>query len=388
MSLRRLAILVRRETLATLRDPFTISILVLLPLLALILFASIMSTDVTNLELGVLDLSQSSASRRIIAELAAQGTFQPRRYDTREEVDSALRSGEISVAVVVPPGFARDIEARGRGREPAQIEVLYDGGEAVLAGNAESFLGSLATATSLDLTGAAASASIVALSPDTALAADAPPRGIRVLPRVLFNPTLDGRPYMVSGVFGFVLSFTTTLIIAVSVVNERLAGTFDQLQVTPATSVEIMLGKLLPLGGVFSVDVILMMITAWLLYGIWPAGSAVFFVVFSMFYMIVALSLGLLMSATSATPAEAVAKTVLLSTPLIQLSGFAFPTRNMATPFRWFSELIPATHYMRVSRAIYLRGQGPLDLLPEITIIVALGLALGLLALRAIARRQ
>ena len=81
--------------------------------------------------------------------------------------------------------------------------------------------------------------------------------------------------------------------------------------------------------------------------------------------------LGMLISATSATAAEAVSKTVLLSTPLIQLSGFAFPVRNMATPFRWFAEIIPATHYIRLSRAIYLRGEGPLALLPEIAVIVA-----------------
>ena len=212
--------------------------------------------------------------------------------------------------------------------------------------------------------------------------------GVAVRSTALFNPSLDGTPYMVAGTFGFVLSFATTLIIAVSVVNERFAGTFEQLQVTPATSIEILLGKVLPLGAVFSADVVLMMFAAWLLFGVWPAGSALFFVLLSVFYMVVSLSLGVLISATSASAAEAVSKTVLLSTPLIQLSGFAFPTRNMALPFRWLSQLIPATHYIRVSRAIYLRGEGPLALLPEIAIIVLMGLGLGLLALRAIGRRQ
>ena len=79
---------------------------------------------------------------------------------------------------------------------------------------------------------------------------------------VLFNPTLDGTPFMVAGTFGFVLSFLTTLITAVSIVNERLTGTFDQLQVTPATSLEILLGKVLPLGAVFAFDVVLMMLVA------------------------------------------------------------------------------------------------------------------------------
>ncbi|HZR84418.1 MAG TPA: ABC transporter permease [Candidatus Binatia bacterium] len=467
MSFRRLAILMRREALATLRDPFTVSILILVPLMALVLFSSILSTEVEGLDLGVLDLSDSAASRRVVSDLAAQGTFVPRRFDRREHIDRALRSGTIGVAIVIPPDFDRDRLARRPGEPPGQIQVLYDGGEAVLAGNAEGFLRSLVAATAVDMAGgpatvasvpapravprasgaasapsmpaarrrgepppdagdgasgafvasdpvaspggggadAARSAAAPQAAPDVvapgpllssarpagapgATAAPARQQGIAVVPRALFNPKLEGRPYMIAGTFGFVLSFATTLIIAVSIVNERFAGTFEQLQVTPATSAEILLGKVLPLGGVFSADVVVMMVAAWFLFGVWPAGSSVFFVVLSTFYMVVSLSLGVLISATSATAAEAVSKTVLLSTPLIQLSGFAFPTRNMSTPFRWFAELIPATHYIRVSRAIYLRGEGPLAVLPEILVIAAMGLALGALALRAIARRQ
>jgi ABC-2 type transport system permease protein len=387
VSLRRLAILVRRETLATLRDPFTVSILVLVPLMALVLFSSILSTEVEGLELGVLDLSDTPASRRIVSELGAQGTFTLFRYDRREQIDRALRAGDVGVAIVIPPDFDRDRMRTRPGSAPGEIEVRYDGGEAVLAGNAEGFLRSLVASTALELAGEPSA--VGALVQGVAAHLPQPPsRGIEVVPRALFNPRLDGRPYMVAGTFGFVLSFATTLIIAVSIVNERFSGTFEQLQVTPATSLEILLGKVLPLGAVFSADVVIMMVAAWVLFGVWPAGSALFFVVLSTFYMIVSLSLGVLISATSATAAEAVSKTVLLSTPLIQLSGFAFPTRNMALPFQWIAELIPATHFIRVSRAIYLRGEGPLAVLPELLIIVAMGLGLGALALRAIAKRQ
>ena len=399
MSFRRLWILMRRETLATLRDPFTITILILVPLMALILFSSILSTEVNGLAMGVLDLSDTSTGRRIVAELGAQGNFVPRRFDDREGIDHALRSGEIGVAVVIPPGFGRDLGRTGSGNAPSEIQVIYDGGEAVLAANAEGFVRSLVAATLLDVAGGAASGgragaggtAVVALPPPGAAeggAAAGVATGITVIPRALFNPRLDGRPYMISGVFGFVLSFATTLIIAVSVVNERFSGTFEQLQVTPATSIEILLGKVLPLGAVFSVDVVLMMFAAWFLFGVWPAGSALFFVVVSIFYMVVSLSIGVLVSATSATAAEAVSKSTLLSSPLIMLSGFAVPIRNMATPFRWLAELIPATHYIRVSRAIYLRGEGPIVLAPELAIIGVLGLALGLLSLRAIGKRQ
>src|SRR5947199_331915 len=211
--------------------------------------------------------------------------------------------------------------------------------------------------------------------------------GVDVVTRALFNPTLDGTRFMVSGTFGFVLSFLTTLITAVSIVNERLAGTFEQLQVTPATSLEIFLGKILPLGAVFALDVLLMALVAGVALGVWPQGNLLFFLVVSTFYVLVSLALGLLFSATSSTAAEAVQKTVVFSIPLVQLSGLAFPLRNMPAFFRWLTELFPATHYIRLSRAIYLRAEGPTALLPEIGFLVLFGAVLIVLALRSVETR-
>jgi len=376
MSLRRLWVLVRREALATLRDPFTVTILILVPLMALLLFGKILSTDVRDLDVGVLDGSRSAASRRVLADLEAQGAFTLRAYGTRAEMDSAMLSGDIGAGLVVPPDFERRMRSYESGGRPPEIRVVYDGGEVVLAGNTEAFLASIVTASGLRLRS------------DRGPAAPREGGGVAVVATALFNPSLDGTPYMVSGTFGFVLSFATTLIIAVSIVNERFAGTFEQLQVTPATSVEILLGKILPLGAVFSADVILMMLLAGFLLGVWPAGSALFFVVVSTFYLLVSLSLGVIFSATSKTAAEAVSKTVLASQPLILLSGFAVPVRNMPLPFRVISELIPATHYIRVSRAIYLRGEGPIVLAGELATIVAMGAVLSFVALRAIGKRQ
>jgi ABC-2 type transport system permease protein len=108
----------------------------------------------------------------------------------------------------------------------------------------------------------------------------------------------------------------------------------------------------------------------------------------SSFYLLVSLSLGLIFSATSSTPAEAVQRTVLFSVPLVQLSGFSFPIGNMPAVLRWLSMLFPATHYIRVSRGIYLRGEGPLTLLPELLILGLFAAGLVVLALRTLEARQ
>ena len=380
MSWQRLLTLIRREARATLRDVFTVSILIAVPLGALLVFGFTLSTEVHDMMLGVRDESHTAASRRVIADLRAGGDFRLRAFPSRAAIEHALVGGEISAAVIIPPSFDRALRDAVPGDAAAEVQVLYDGAETIVAGNAEAFLRGLI------------GASVAALTAEErgrhADGHGAPPRGgVEVVPRVLFNPTLEGTPYMVAGTFGFVLTFLTTLITAVSIVNERLQGTFEQLQVTPATSLEIFLGKVLPLGAVFAFDVALMVLAAGLLMHVWPNGSALFFIAVSSFYVVTSLALGLIISATSGSAAEAVQKTVLSSIPLVQLSGFAFPIRNMPTPVQWLAEIFPATHYIRVSRAIYLRGAGPLDLLPELALLLLFGALLVAFALRSIEAR-
>jgi len=372
MKWRRLRTLLIREARASLRDRFTLIAMIFVPLATLIAFSSVLSTDVTGLRLAILDADDTPSSRRLVGDVTAGETFDPVVVRNASEIDRLLESGGASAGLVIPPGFERDLErARAGLGPPPEAQALYDGAEAVLAGNAE-----------------AALRGMVASSGAALVRGAAPPRsGVAVDVVALFNPKLEGRPFMVAGVYGFVLSFLTTLITAVSIVNERLTGTFDQLQVTPATSLEILLGKLLPLGAVFAFDVFLMMLAALVFFDVWPAGSALFFFVVSAFYVLLSLSLGLLLSATSATAAEAVQKTVLLSIPIIMLSGFAFPVRSMPTVVQWLVELLPATHYIRISRGIYLRGEGPLDLAGELAVLAGFALVLVSLAIRSIGRR-
>lgn len=386
MSWRRLRTLIRREVLATFRDPFTVGIFVAVPLVALLVFGFVLSTEVKHLELGVLDGDGSPSSRRVLADVESDGSFDLVPLATRAAIDAALTGGRIKAAIVIPPGFERRLQDFRPGDPAPEVQVAYDGTETVLAGNAEAFLGALVRA----------SVKRMLVGGDTAAARAAPdreasPQGtqqLQVTTRALFNPKLEGTPFMVSGVFGFVLSFLTVILTAVSIVNERITGTFEQLQVTPATSLEIFLGKILPLGGIFAFDVVLMVLAAGFFLDVWPAGSIVFFVAVSSFYVLFSLALGLLISATSHTAAEAVQKTVLLSVPLVQLSGFLFPVRSMPFVVRWLTELFPATHYIRVSRAIYLRGEGPLATAPDLLLLFVFTALVVRFSLRSIESRQ
>ncbi len=377
MSGRRLRTLLIREVRATLRDPFTLTILVAVPLAALLAFSFVISAEVSHLPLGVHDADGSASSRRLVAELEAGGSFRVRPYATRGALSAALVGGEVSGGIVIPPDFERSVQQVPAGGSRPEVQVIYDGAEVVLAGNADAFLTGIVTA---------AGASISRRAQGAAPQPREEPR-LTVVTHALFNPKLSGTPFMVAGTFGFVLSFLTVLITAVSIVNERIGGTFEQLQLTPATNLEILLGKLLPLGAVFAVDVVIMLVVAGLVLGVWPEGSIVLFIGISAFYVLTSLALGLILSATSATAAEAVQKTVLTSIPLVQLSGFAFPIRNMPAPVQWVAEIFPATHYIRVSRALYLRDAGFVELLPEIGALVVFGGLLVAIALRSLDKR-
>jgi ABC-2 type transport system permease protein len=377
-SLRRLRTLMLREVRATLRDPFTLFVMISVPLGSLMAFGFIVSTEVHGIRLGVFDGAQSSLSRRLVAELAANDTFDPIVYRTREEVEHAMIGGDIGAAIVIPADFERErlrALASSPADEAAEIQLFYDGAEPVLALNAEASMRGIVAAALADVAASGGAAPQIRT------------HGVDAVVRPIFNATLDGRPFMVAGTFGFVLTFLTTLITAVSIVNERLTGTYDQLQLTPATPLEILLGKMVPFGAVFSFDLILMMLVAGFVLGTWPAGNPFLFWIVATFYVATSLAMGLIFSATSATAAEAVQKTVLSSIPLIQLSGFIYPVRSMPQPIRSLAQLIPATHFLEVSRAIYLRGEGVAELWPQIAILTVMGLALVAIALRTLESR-
>ena len=206
--------------------------------------------------------------------------------------------------------------------------------------------------------------------------------------RALFNPTLDGTPFMVAGTYGFVLTFLTTLITAVSVVNERLAGTFDQLQVTPATSAEIVLGKILPLGAVFAGDVVLMLLVAGLVLGVWPLGNPIFFVLATVSYVLVSLVDGLdplrdLGDGRGGRPEDGPLQHPADLPRRLHLPGPQHADRLPLASRR----CCPATHYIRMRAPSICAARDRSQLLPELALLALFGAVLLLIAFRTVESR-
>jgi ABC-2 type transport system permease protein len=163
--------------------------------------------------------------------------------------------------------------------------------------------------------------------------------------------------------------FVTVLLTALALVREREAGTLEQLLVTPVTPLEVVLGKILPFGVIARGAVVGSMIFSWLVFGIAPNGSIALLLGVTPIFLLIGLSMGLLISSLAHTSVDALERSILTMVPQMMLSDFLFPLALMALPFRVIGELIPLTHYLRVTRGVYLKGQGLEELWSEVVIL-------------------
>jgi ABC-2 type transport system permease protein len=188
--------------------------------------------------------------------------------------------------------------------------------------------------------------------------------------RVLFNPTLSGPIFMIPGLLGLIPMFVTVLATTLVVVRERDAGTLEQLLVTPVSATEVVLGKVLPFMVVGMLAVLLIMGVGWLFFGLTPAGNIALLLAVTPAFLLICLSIGLLVSSIAHSSADAVERSILIMVPQLFLSDAIFPLSLMTWPFRAIGELVPLTHFLRITRGVYLKGQGVADLWGETLILL------------------
>ena len=355
--LARLLTLLWRESLELRRDRFTLGVLFLMPVLQLVLFSYIITTDFDHLPLGVLDQSRTRHSRDLLQAIEATGYFTILPLRDLDEIHHMFGREQSRAALVIPSNFSETIV---NGKE-VRLGLLLDGSDTTLSTSTEGFLTAIATAYYTQ--------SRLERSPPTER--NLRPVGqVTTTRRVLFNPSLSGTAYMIPGLLGLITLFVTVLNTTLAMVRERDAGTLEQLLVTPVTSTEVVFGKILPFGGVALVAAILIVVVGWLFFGVIPKGSLLLLLAVTPIFLLIGLSIGLLISNSATSSGEAVERSVLTMVPQLMLSDAIFPLSLMATPFQIIGELIPLTHYIRITRGIYLKDQGLDELWIEIAFLV------------------
>jgi len=327
----------KKEAVQMIRDRGTLQFALLVPAFQLVLFGLI-DTNVKHVRTVVFDQSRTQESRQLLNDFVNTSYFDIVAYaPSRALLKEFIVSGRASVGVEVPPDYAR----RRLNREPADVLVLIDGSDSSISAQA------LAAAN-----GVAFARSVTELA-ERAGAKDLP---IRTHPLFLFNPDSRSANLLIPGLVAILLTFSGTLLAAFAIVRERERGTLEQLMVTPASPVAVVLGKLLPYLVLAFAQLLFILFLMTVVFRVPIHGNLLLLLGLSVIYLFALLSMGLLVSSRARSQMEAIQLAQMLLLPSIMLSGYIFPLSSLPAPLRVLAQLLPATHFIAISRGIIIRG--------------------------------
>ena len=364
MIVRTLSI-IRKEFLHIIRDPRTLAVMFLIPVVQLLLLGYAATTDVKHLTTAVLDQDRSARSRELIEAYRASNYFDITSYpDSEEEMARAMDRGAVRAGLIIPAGYEKAL-ARG---DKVRVGFVIDGSDPNVANTA------LAAAQGV---GQAESVAVMEQALGGRLE-DFP--GIEVRPRVWYNPSMESANFMIPGLIGTILTMVTMLLTAMAIVREREQGTIEQLIVTPIRSLELVVGKVTPYVFIAFWDLLeILAIGVWW-FGVPVHGSIPLLLGLSCVFLATSLGLGILISTVSKTQQEAMLLTFFVLLPSIFLSGYLFPIEAMPLLLQYISKLIPLTYVLIIVRSIILKGVGYEALQGEVVALAIFGSVMLLLA--------
>jgi ABC-2 type transport system permease protein len=334
---RRTYAMLVKEFIQLRRDRVSFAMIVMIPLMQLVLFGYAINTTPRNLPTAVLLQERSDIGRTILAALENTRFFRiTHQVEDAKEFDRLLASGAVLFAIEIPAGFERALR---RGDMPAML-VAADATDPVAAGSALGALGQVVQ---------------TALRNEHGLPqAGSPLFEVRVHSR--YNPAGTTALNIVPGLVGTILTMTMLIFTALSVTREIERGTMESLLSMPITPVEIMLGKIIPYVIVGFLQATLIVGAGVLLFGVPIFGSLLLLASLSILFIAANLSIGYTFSTVAQNQLQAVQMTFMFFLPNILLSGFMFPFAGMPAWAQWIGEALPLTHYLRIVRAVMLKG--------------------------------
>jgi ABC-2 type transport system permease protein len=354
-SFRRFWAIAVKEFIQMRRDRVTFAMMIGIPLLQLILFGFAINMNPKHLPTAVFSADNSVFSRTLIWALRNSDYFRLVRVAENEaEIESLLRLGEVQFALHVPEDFSRKLL---RGERPGLL-LEVDATDPAATGYAVSALDTLATrALDRDLKG-----------PLRSLRSGAGPIELRTHRH--YNPDIITQYNVVPGLLGVVLTMTMVIITALAITRERERGTMENLLSTPARPGEVMIGKITPYILVGYIQVGLILLAARLLFRVPMVGSVPLLLGVMLLFIAAMLAMGITFSTLAHNQLQAVQMAFFFFLPNILLSGFMFPFRGMPVWAQWVGDVLPLTHFLRIVRGILLKGNGLLQIWPELWPIV------------------
>lgn len=340
--------------------------------LELLLVGWATSRPITNLPIMIWDQDQSVASRSIRIALENTGTFKLNQYVTdMGAIEKALERGKITAAIIIPPDFSREVS------DPAGhpvLPVILNGAESIPAMAAlraiEGVTRDLGENIILQRLG---------MNEDQF-------SGFSPSLRVWFNQSLSEALYTTPAELGLMLEFTVLLFAALSFARERELSTLEQLLVMPFSTLEIIVGKAIPVILVGFFDFILMLTMVHFAFKVPIRGSIPLLVILAFGYLLVELSKGMVISVISRTQHQAFLLVMMVGMADFMFTGYAAPVEGMPKAAQFIANLVPAHHWLEILRGILLKGTGLEFLWPHVLALIILGAVIGSFSLQFVRR--
>lgn len=363
----RIAAMVFKEMRQMLRDPGTIAMMFMIPIVQLVIFGFAINNDPRHLALAVESNDNSEFSRSVVSALRATSYFDlkavPGNYGEGERL---IAEGKVQFVLTIPDDFARSLV---RGQRP-QLLLTVDATDPAATGPAVAAVGEAVNR-------AMAQTLIGPLAPRLS---SQPP--VDVVLHKSYNPEGITSHNTVPGLLAIILSMTMVMQTAMSVAREEEQGTMENLLATPLRPIEVMIGKILPSLLIGAVQMSVVLLFAATVFQVPMVGSLALIVSVTLVFMAASLALGFTFSTFAQSQIQAMQMSFFYMLPSILLSGFAFPFGGMPRWAQMVAELMPTTHYIRLVRGIMLKGWTLQLALPETAILVVMFLVLAGVAIR------
>ena len=344
----------RKEFYHIFRDPRTLVILFGIPIAQLMLFGYVLTNEVRNVKIAIVDHSKDDLSKRLSQRLLSSGFFQLAAIPSSEsEYEDLFRSSKVKEIVVFNPDFAKNLMKEGK----ADLQVIADASEP----NTAQLVVNYTTAITNDFV-------------RSEFLKDQSPPGVNIKVRMLFNENMRDAYNFIPGLIAVILMLVSAMMTAITITREKENGTMEILLASPLKPIQIILGKVTPYLILSIINALVVLLLGYFVFEVPVIGSVALLLGEILLFIFLALSLGILISTFVNNQVTALALSgFVLMLPSILLSGFIFPVKNMPVPLQIVANLMPPRWFIEINRTVMLKGGG-LDIIWPHTLVL-LGMA-------------
>jgi ABC-2 type transport system permease protein len=353
MMFRRLLPIVRKEFRQIRRDKRVLAILTLVPAGLLLLNGYALNLDVQHIKMAVCDEEKSATSREFVNSFVTSGYFEyVRMLSSSAEATVLLDDAQIKCAIMIPGDFSHKLQSN----DAADVQVLVDGMDSNMATTIVGYVQVIALQYSQKI-----------ILRNMAKIGRGNYIPIQFEARIWYNPELKSAKFLVPGLIGFILAITAVIATSLSIVKEKERNTMEQIDVSPVSSVELIVGKMVPYAVISMIAAAIVLVAAYFLFGVTIKGSIFLLFCSTLLFVMAALSIGLFVSTVADSQQVAFQLAALLSMlPTMIFSGFMFPIRSMPWWLQVVSNVTPAKFYLIILRSIILKGVGLSAFWPQV----------------------